>query len=397
MKTILLLDNSIVGHKYAFAKLFCKYLLRLNYKVILVLPEKTEQIKEELTESEPEIIEHLFPINLSVNQISKIRIHKKIDPAFNAFLLWLATKRLVKAVEKKSKQQVDVVFFCWLDNYVTNYLPYILVDLVFPYQWAGLYFHPWYLFNTNYNNVSISSQDNVLRAKRCIGCGVHDETLRVKLKNRVRKPVLYFPEIADGSSPMKNFEVTEALKEKANGKPIIGLIGLAKRKGVLHLLDVIGEDVDQQFFYFLAGKVPYEQYSLQEQERIKKIIVQQPDNVYYYPDYIPEGSAINSLISAFSIVYLVYNNFKSSSNFLTKAAIFKKLAVGINSYWIGENIQKYDLGLTVKGENPSETLQALRKISQKEISIHPKWDKFLGLNGEKYLYSTFRELLDAVY
>lgn len=393
MKTILLFDDAVSGHKYAFAKLFTKYLLRLNFNVILLLPEKTEQIKMELAESEGALVEALHPVNFIIKRPPRFNVHKKINPVLNCLFLWFKTKSAIRAAEKKCQLKVNTVFFCWLDHYLTNYLPHRLLDVIFPYPWSGLYFHPWYLFNTDYDKVSISSIDNGLRAKKCIGCGVHDETLRVKLQNRIQKPVLYFPEIADGSPPLANYKVAEQLRAKAGGKPIVGLIGLARRKGLLHLVDVISVDAKKGFFYFLAGQVPYHDYSTEEQRKIQNFLDQAPGNVYYFPDYIPEGSAINALISAFEIMYIVYDEFKSSSNFLTKAAIFKKLSVGSNAYWIGENIQQYSLGLTVSGKNPSETLMAFTKIAEKKHQLRPQWSEFLSLNGEEQLLSTFRKLL----
>ena len=390
MKTVLLLDHGVDGHKYAFAKLFAKYLLRLNFRVILVLPEKTEHIKQELADTEAEAAQFLLPVNYALKMRS-FAIHPKIDEACSALFLWYQSRKAVKYAERLYQLDVDYVFFNWLDNHLANYLPYQLVDLVFPYQWAGLYFHPWFLFQTESTKVSITSKDNGLRARNCLGCGVHDEQLRIKLEKRIAKKIVYFPEIADGSLPQVDYELASEMKIRSAGKPIVGLIGLAKRKGFLHLIDVIREDVHQEFFYFIAGKVPFDNYAETEQQKIRGFMKELPANVYYYYDVIPEGSAINAVICACDILYLVYDNFKSSSNFLTKAAIFKKLSVGMDKFWIGENIADYKLGKTVSGKSPGETISAFRSVLER--TVEPMWDEYLGKNREERLYEAFSDLL----
>lgn len=394
MKTVLLLDQSIIGHKYAFAKLFAKYLLKLGFRVILVLPEKTNQIYEELTESDGVLTRHLYPVSLNVDERSHVGFGKKINSVISCLSLWLRTRRAIKKAESLSKQKVDVVFFSWLDSYLANYVPHYIVDLLFPYKWSGLFFHPWYLFNTDSAQIAISSRDSVLKAKNHIGCGVHDESLQKKLIMRTKKPVVYFPEIADSTPPQTDYELASVIRERSGTKPVVGLIGLEKRKGVLHLLDVIHKDSKKEFFYFIAGEVPYEQYSVSEKGQIGKFIEKIPENVYYHNQPIPEGAQINGVISGFDILFLVYDNFKSSSNFLTKGALFKTLSVGIDSFWIGENIKKYALGLTVDGTNANDTLQACRQVLKKTNRISPEWNEYLKLNGEDQLYNSFNNLLN---
>lgn len=392
--TVLLIDHSVAGHKYAFAKLFAKYLLKLDFEVILVLPEKTETIHRELTDELGHLTQYLHTYNISY-RAKKYAVNKLIDEALNAFSNWLSVRKAVNNLIKKQGHKIDLVFFCWLDTYLANYLPHQFIDVIFPWKWCGLYFHPWYLFQTESLKVSLSSKDNVLLSKNCIGVGVHDDLLATKLSSRIRKPVLYFPEFADASPPFQEHELSSTIIEKAKSKPIVGLIGLAKRKGLLHLLDVIEIDKDKEFFYFLGGDFPTSDYTSSEAERVRYFLDNLPGNILHYPSSIPEGHEINSVISTWDVVFLVYDNFKSSSNFLTKAALLKKLVVGIDSYWIGDNINKYHLGYSVSGLKASETFEKIKLLVPTPEGMKPNWDGFLDINGEEKLASVFRELLGS--
>ncbi|MFT4802903.1 MAG: hypothetical protein ACJA2S_001334 [Cyclobacteriaceae bacterium] len=391
-KTIVLIDNSIEGHKYAFAKLFTKYLLRLDCRVLLILPEKTGLIYQELHTELGALTDHLFHYDIELKQ-KKFKIHKSIDGLLTVINNWIEVKRIVRIASKRSGFGVHLVFFCWLDDFVTNYLPWQFVQTWFPYKWSGLYFHPWYLFGIDYNKVSMSSQDNVLKAANFIGAGVHDQILAKKLSDRVKKPILYFPELADGSKPLHSYELALDIRSKAKGRPVVGLIGLAKRKGFLHLIDVIYSDSDQQCFYFIAGSISTSDYQQSENGKVEIFLDNLPSNVFYYPAAIPEGEKINAVISSIDILFLVYHNFKSSSNFLTKAAIFKKLVIGVDAFWIGENIRAFQLGAVVTGDDPVITLGAIIHLYHNYYGFKANWADFLAINGEASLTPVFRELL----
>jgi hypothetical protein len=79
--------------------------------------------------------------------------------------------------------------------------------------------------------------------------------------------------------------------------------------------------------------------------------------------------------------------------FLTKAAIFKKLVIGVDAFWIGENIRAYQLGAVVTGYDPVITLEAITHLCHNYHTFKANWADFLAINGEASLTPVFRELL----
>ena len=392
MKTILVIDDGVVGHKYAFNKLFVKYLLQLDYKVVLALPKKALQIKEELSLERSALSDQLVTYEYQLQNSSiKFFPSKRVRNVLNASRKWMRLSSFTKKIEDENELIIDYVFISMLDGYLMNYLSPTLVDICFNKKWAGLYFHPWYLFDNNNSRISLSSVDSALRSRNCIAIGVHDEQLIKPLKSRINKKVLYFPEIADGSRPQKNNSIAKEITKRSKGRPVVGLVGLARRKNVLLLMDVMSKwDVDNDFFYFISGTKPSGDYNESEEIRIDDLFVSPPENVLTYPGNIQEGPEMNAVIESFDMLFLVYRNFKSSSNLLTKAVLFKKPTLGCESYWIGENIRAYNLGFNLKGDDAEEVFSKMKEV--KNSIKEADWKGFLEKNDETNLYNVFDEI-----
>ena len=105
-----------------------------------------------------------------------------------------------------------------------------------------------------------------------------------------------------------------------------------------------------------------------------------PNNCFYYPTSLEEGAKINAVIAASDILFLVYNNFRSSSNFSTKAALFKKPVLASGRFWIGAATNTYSMGETVIEETEEKMLMAL-----KELKNQLKHNNFNYSGFENYL------------
>lgn len=363
-KNIVLYSPYSLGHHVAFMRLFSKALLNLNCNVLLLMPE-------------PEKVSDWVYANVKCDKQS-FKYHTltpllyknhqgKFGEARNVFSIWLQLKKQLHEVEHLSKFKIDLVFFAWVDSMMANYLPYQLINLIFPYKWSGLYFHPKFIRqNLNnvsaFNKISISSIDNVFRAKNCINITVHDNKVIDIMQKRIGKPVIFFPEIADDSEPNNENQIIKEIKEKAKGRIIIGMIGLDERKGLLTMIRTAKQSSKNEFFFLFAGQLNLVSFSENETSEIISFFNELPENCYSYLNYIQEGTEVNSFINIIDIIFIVYNNFTSTSNLNTKAAIFKKLVLTTENYIIGEETKEFNLGVTVQEKNVEQCVEGLRKL-----------------------------------
>ena len=227
MKTIALIEDSWGGHRPIYLKIFTKTLLELGYQVIVFCPEPIELI-EWIAQNfcpHPEKF-HTFefkkpePISFPVLQFRLI---------LNAVNRWYNVKTTIQSVSSKIGTSPDLVFFPWLDSYLAPYLTNHVIDLIFPYQWSGLYFHPTYLRRIQ-KFWSICRgplrQYAVLKSSRCPAIAVLDEGIADKLQSKIGGTlVITFPDFTDTSSPDLNFPIAQQIKAKAQGRKIIGLLG----------------------------------------------------------------------------------------------------------------------------------------------------------------------------
>lgn len=396
MKTIALMDFHQEGHHYAFTRLFAKYLLRLGYRVCIFFPNRHKEIQAYLIDAGARKEDFsFFPFHIKVPSFTKLG---RFNAAIRSLILWYETKKTIKRAEYTLKIKIDLVFLSWLDEYLANYLPHQLVNLVFSHKWSGLYFHPWYAYEPGTTHViSLSSVDSALRSKYCISIGVHDEFLIDKIHSRTNKPVIFFPEIADSSPPDLNYDLARRIKEFSKNRIIVGLIGLSKRKGTLQMVQLAMKANETSFFFLFAGHIPWTEYTSEEQAILNNFFTSLPPNCYYHDSSVEEGPKINALICTIDILYLVYFNFKSSSNFITKAAHFKKIVLATDRYWIGRVTKKYNMGRVVDENDTDEILDALSALRQNIIQENwdfSKYTEYLNIHEEERLTHAFEKVFE---
>ena len=130
-----------------------------------------------------------------------------------------------------------------------------------------------------------------------------------------------------------------------------------------------------------------------------KNIEEERENCFFKFEPIPEGSAYNAIFCAFDIPFLVYDNFISSSNRLTKAAIFRRLVLASNNYCVGEDVIRYNLEEAVTPKDPLAALKGLEKLRNrinKEDYPYEMWKIYQELNSEEKLFERFKEIITLV-
>ncbi|CAG0936780.1 hypothetical protein TFLX_05671 [Thermoflexales bacterium] len=360
MKTVALICPALSGHHETYLRIFAQTLLNADYRVAAFTPQ-SQRLISWTGDTLPEHAERLTAFDLAYSR--KIRIPGPLSIFFDK-LAWVHfTANLVQ----KSGVKSDMVFHTWLDNCLTPGLAASLTDLLVPYLWSGLYFHPWYLRqNLHYAQLrrGFLSNHAALRSRRCPAVAVLDEGIADRLRAELGgKPVVVFPDIADATPPDRDFAPVAEIRARANGRKIIGLAGaLAKRKGMLTLMETARQSSEENWFFVFAGELLLDSFLPEEQRWIQSWIQSPPPNCYFHLQRLPAEAQFNAIIDTCDILFAAYHHFLSSSNLLTKAALFEKPIIVSKGYCMGDRVQRYGLGLTIPENDVAQCLAAIHHL-----------------------------------
>lgn len=258
MKTIALIDTFWFGHHPTYLKIFSKILLELDCRVITFCPEPAD-LKQWIAQSCPKQIELFHAFELQEPEINQVLIGLA-PQTFTALAHWQHSASAIQKASAKIGSSPDLVFFAWLDSYLSTYLTHRLVDKIFPYKWSGLYFRSYY---THLKQQGFSIRRNflsphtVLKSSYCQAVAILNENTAENLQSKLKnKPVIIFPDFTDESPADLSFPITKQIEEKAAGRKIVGLLGsLDRRKGFLTLLEVSQQIAEDYFLFLLVSLV----------------------------------------------------------------------------------------------------------------------------------------------
>lgn len=388
-KTIALVDPFKGGHHDAYMRIFTRVLLEANYNVVAVLPE-SDKLMNWVQKELPSYLPH-FSI-LEYSKSSTTHNNKRFGKFLETFEAWKGLNDLLR----NNGKQIDHVFLAWLDSYLSNHFPAFIVDFIFSYKWSGLYFHPRHMRLNKLAHTqkpSWSSIDGICMSKKCQGIAIHDEGIVDSFSKRLEKPVVLFPEIADTTAHLSYHPDTQAFREKANKRTIVGMFGtLSKHQGVIEYIQLIKQSNSSKFFFVIAGPLSIETFSKGEQNIITSFINNLPENCYLKLNYLQEGAEFNTFVNDVDILYIVYNNFPSASNRLTKAAVFKKPVLSSNRFCVGEDVKKYRLGCTVNEGNIEEYVSQLENCTKNSFRNND-FENYAVLHNANRLKNEFKKIL----
>lgn len=406
-KLIILFEPFIGGHHLMYLENYAKALIEIGFDVWVFVPQSME-FKRWVNAT---LTEHLDRINVFEPRKFRFRVTKQrklklffaiclvFDNLYNTLSLWNNARKSIAGVSRNLKRSPYLVFFMWLDSYLSGFICHCLLDILFVYNWTGIYFHPRHLRIRNSINIGFFDIDNILKSRHCKTVAVLDSGVKQLLSAKIGKRVICFPDITDEIVGNEYWEPLEEIKKKSSGRTIIGLFGaLSKRKAVLELLDVAIRLADKPFFFVFAGKVEKSAFKDDEFESIMARVKQSPENCFFYLDFIPDEEKYNSLIKLCDILYLVYLDFPHSSNMLTKAAIFEKNVIVNDGYCMSEMVRKYNLGLCIDAAKPNSIVDAIIQLSNSDFLCQNKsktmFKEYAQLNSKDNLKNSLWELIN---
>lgn len=371
-KTVFLVENIWGGHNITYLAKLSEAFEKAGCQVFALCPD---------------------PSDLKLAADSTVALVKLADlpPKRFDFSYWQWLKKTVSDQEKRSGRKPDLVFIPYLDQALFpayNRFAGAKRDLFtqyFPYTWAGLFFHP------GYNDYPGS--EVLFESKRCLAVAVLSSLERDRLAVKIGEKAALFPDFAeleaDDSAPL----VME-LKKRAAGRKVVSNIGfLARRKGILTMLDLAQVDESAQFFYFIGGYLQEDDFSRAELNRLHAMAGKTNGNTWLHLKKIPSEEEYNGLLRASDIAYVGYQDFPSSSNLITKAAAFGKPIMACRSGYIGHVVREFQLGVDFDELDPADGLAKL-SILASGFQISPeKQAEFTASMSLERLDSQIRKIV----
>tara|TARA_R110000744_G_scaffold213867_2_gene332768 strand:- start:61 stop:1257 length:1197 start_codon:yes stop_codon:yes gene_type:complete len=381
-RIIAVVDPLKGGHHEAFLELFCKAFLEMGFEVWVFSPMNTGSLlkNERLKASHAN---GLIKFEFYEDNLKTTKSFGRASRALDTLQKWRHLNRSIKAMEATSNTKVGLVYFAWLDSYLNNYLPGFFVDAFFSYRWSGLYFHPRHMrLEVQPQKASFSSVDGVLLARNCVNVAVHDPAICDNYKIRLGGKAVYdLPELSDNSKPTENHPVAVDIGKRAGGRTVVGMIGLAPHQGLQLFCNLAVACPSDEFFFAFIGSDPTDTLGAEKSDWLK-VRYSDRENCFFHLRALQEGPEYNAVFNAMDIIWLVYPNFTSTSNRLTKAAYFRKPVLASGGFILGELVEKFGLGITLDDQNLENAVAALTLLSKDQLlEREADYEGYLALNS----------------
>lgn len=396
---IALVDPFLGGHHQTYLKLYSYALLELGYEVTIFCANP-EEVLSYTKSKNSQYLKNLKGVKFQ-SFFKNIYILAKLNWTYNSFCLWRATAKIIKNTCYEDEQVFDQVFFLWLDSYLAPLLPTFIINIIFPYSWGGLYFHPKHLrkeFNSNIKKFFFFP-DNPLKSDRCKGVALLDEGVLSKLSKELHgKFCTVFPDITDCDLPGIESDLIREIKERAGKRIVISILGgLTKRKGIITLLEA-SELCSGDFFFIFAGKLRTNEFSPSELYRLRSL-AKSKEKYFCYFDRIPDEKEFNAIVKISDILFAAYHDFFHSSNIITKAAVYKKLIIVSKGCCSSERVDKFKMGVSVEQANINDSVNAINRLAQSELLYQMQkeglFNEYMQLNNVKLLKCKLNEFFKS--
>lgn len=361
MKKTILIDHFWTGHHPTYLKLFSKAILSCGHSVVVFCPSPHE-VQQWIAVNCPHDRERFR--GFEIREPARPRfLPSRMGDALYGAAWWLSAAGAVRKAHRETGTKPDLVFFAWLDSYLGFFQGVRPVDLIFPYPWAGLYFHPRHLRSPDISPEA-RGYDGEIRSVNCRGVALLDEGVADRMRVRFPgKPVVVFPDVADQSAPDRGYPVLKDLVERAAGRKIVSLLGgLAKRKGMLTLLEAARLMAPDECLFSFCGVLAEQAFAPEEAAAVRQLAADPPRNCFFHFGRIPDEAQFNALVERSDVLFAGYENFPHSSNILTKAALFEKPVLVSRGSCMEERVRTFGLGTSFDTGDVAGCVAGLRRL-----------------------------------
>lgn len=393
-KTVALIDPLWVGHHPMYFTQFSASFLRCGAKVIGLCPEPEAALANLKHALGPDLwngaATRVVFSSLPTGKRSFFNGRFEGDPA-RTFARWQRAADTLADVETSCGLRADLAYFPYLDSYL-RFLPFPKVpDAVLRRPWSGLYLRNHHHGESDSLAKSLrmlAKGDALLKSRLCQGVGVLDERFIPAMERLTGRTITAYPDVTQGGLPARPYELADQIKRHAAGRPIVGMIGLERRKGFLTMLRTaaLARESSPNLYFVCAGMHHRGEYSADEIAEIDKAARGIADgsigNLYFDPaaKRISSESDFNSLFSTFDIAWAAYEKFQGSSGTLSKAALYEKPCIATRGECIGQRVERYQMGLTIPEATPREALAALPRLARstdsRGVPLTPRYAEY---------------------
>ncbi len=400
--TVALVDPEWVGHHATYFRAFIDAFIEAGARVIALCPAP-EELADCLDRHGDQWL-HLG--KLEDPGESRILPGKEHDPVITR-KRWLLASETISLSEQQSGWKADFVFFAWLDSYL-RFMPWLgVANCLQGRPWTGLYFRNQHLTEAANGLLTKVKRrlkgDFVLRAPDCRMLSVVDEQALPYVERVAEKPVRLMPDITDETTGDPNVPLAQTIREKAQGRRVIGIVGLEKRKGFLTLLRVAREAEKQgkPWFFAFTGVLWWQTLSDDESTWVREYLDDPPQNIHLDENggFLPDGEVFNGVASTFDVFFAAYWNslYNGSSNVLTKAALLKIPTVVTEGAVLEERVKTFRMGLAIPEDDAERCLQAiaclLDGVDWEGLPLRPRYADYFALHSREKLVEHAKEMI----
>jgi len=287
---------------------------------------------------------------------------------------WQHAAAALERAEAASGWPIELVFFPYLDSYL-RFLPLPGVPArTIARPWSGLYLRNHHFGRHGATPLDharlLAKGDAIFRSRLCRRIHVLDERFNHEIEAYTGRPVVQLPDVTQSLLPEREPELTRRVREAAAGRPIIGMIGLEKRKGVLNLMRCVERAAAESrpWFFVFGGRFSWAEFDERECAWIRSLLARREagelDNFHFDPEAprLPTEPDFNSLFHRFDVAWVAYENFHGSSGAQTKAAEFEIPIIATAGECIGSRVERYRTGLTIPERDPEAALLAIERL-----------------------------------
>ena len=402
--SVALVDPIWVGHHATYFRAFVESFLEAGARVVALCPKP-----EDLEDMASKYADRLSVSKLEDPGDSKLFRGREHDP-FTTRQRWRIAGEAIDAQEDVSGWKVDFVFFAWLDSYLRFMPSATTAERLLGRPWTGLYFRAQHLTEPASGLLAKVKQrlkgDFIMRSEDCrLISGVDERTLPY-VESYAMKPVLLMPDITNEATGDPEVPLAKAIREKAAGRKIIGIVGLEKRKGFLTLLRVAREahKMGKPWFFAFTGVLWWETLSDEEVAWVKDYLADPPDNIYLDPEagMVPDGEVYNGVASLFDVFFAAYLNslYSGSSNVLTKGALLKKPSIVTEGACLEDRVKTYRIGLAVPEDDTKRCFEAIERLLVDQDwdgkPVNPRYEDYFALHSHEKLVEHVRDMISTV-
>jgi glycosyltransferase involved in cell wall biosynthesis len=393
------------GHIPSYMRLYWPPFLERGWRIhnLVDHPEEAARFSSAQFGDEATRISHSgFPASPGADSLPEIqRLENRWETLGNA----------VKSIRQREGEPA-LVFHAWADLWTNAFLPSQCVRRALPLPWAGICLHPvelrvrkswkrrlWELVPNLWRyGLPTENRLRALSVPHFQHVILLDENVLPQARRffpNARK-IHVFPDAANTAID-KSFRVERLEELRAEGRPIIAVIGvLQRRKGFLRLMEAARAAPGNWGFLF-AGEIAWDDLNARERESCRRFIDHPPANTALHLKFM-EDVQVNSLVSHSDLLYLAYEGFFHSSHIQIKAAHYRKPCLTGPRHLLAERTRRFDLGWTLQDFSPATLIDFLARTDRAALEEKLRtghFEEFSRLHSIQRLHEALAELIES--